>query len=194
MCCLATLHTFSGYALPSCNGGYQLRNGRYSLVRQSLFMCCIIYYDNINKDTITLSGRRDVAQAVEHSAVKFWIMLHAGSILHGGCICSLSYFSFQPVVHNWSIKGYGMCCPVGKWKKNIPCCLSERVCGDSIFPLKKYVTMTKCFTSNSWWYENQYALEASLNQTNFCSITLSYSSLILYWEPHLLHTYTGVRW
>ena len=30
-----------------------------------------------------------IAQAVEHSAVKVWNLLHGGSILHGGCICSL---------------------------------------------------------------------------------------------------------
>ena len=38
--------------------------------------------------------RRYVAQVVEHSAVKVWILLYGGSILHGGCICSLGYFSF----------------------------------------------------------------------------------------------------
>ena len=43
---------------------------------------------------------RDVAQAVGHSAVKVWILLHGGLILHGGHICSLGYFPFQPVVHN----------------------------------------------------------------------------------------------
>ena len=49
---------------------------------------------------------QDVAQAVEHSTVKFWILLHGRSILHGRCICSFSYFLFQTLVHNWSIKGY----------------------------------------------------------------------------------------
>ena len=42
---------------------------------------------------------RDVAQAVEHSAVKVWIPLHGRSILHARSICSLGYFQFQPVVH-----------------------------------------------------------------------------------------------
>ena len=68
---------------------------------------------------------RGVAQAAEHSPVKvgiIWLSLYAG------CICSLSYFLFQPVVHNWSIKGCSMCCPVcGKVHKKIPCCLSETV-------------------------------------------------------------------
>ena len=33
-----------------------------------------------------------------------------GSILHGVDI--LSYFSIQPVLHDWCNKGYGMCYPV----------------------------------------------------------------------------------
>ena len=33
--------------------------------------------------------------------------------------------------------------------------------------IKKYVTMMICLMSNNWWYENQCALEASLNKTNF---------------------------
>ena len=112
----------------------------------------------------------DVAQAVEHSAVKVWILLHGGSILHGGCICSLGYFLFQPVVHNWSIKGCGMCCPVcGKVHIKDPLLLigKSSLCGNSGFHLKKYVTMTICLISNSWWYENQCAPEAWLNKANF---------------------------
>ena len=46
--------------------------------------------------------RCDVAQAVDHSAVKVWILLPGGSILHSRCICSLGYFLFQPVVYNWA--------------------------------------------------------------------------------------------
>ena len=52
----------------------------------------------------------DVAQAVEHSVVMVWILLYGGSILHGGCICSLGYFPLQPVVHNWFIKSCVLCC------------------------------------------------------------------------------------
>ena len=33
-----------------------------------------------------------------------------GSILHG--VDPLSYFSFQPVLHDWCNKGRGMCYPV----------------------------------------------------------------------------------
>ena len=46
---------------------------------------------------------RDVAQMVER------IDLYGGSILYGGCICSLGYFPFEPVVHNGSINGCDMC-------------------------------------------------------------------------------------
>ena len=53
-----------------------------------------------------------VVQAVEHSAVRVWILKHGGSILHGRSICSLDYFAFQSVVHNWFTKGCGICCPV----------------------------------------------------------------------------------
>ena len=35
-----------------------------------------------------------------------------GSILLNGPSCSLGYFPFQPVVHNWFIKGRGMYCSV----------------------------------------------------------------------------------
>ena len=79
-------------------------------------------------------------------------------------------FSFQPVVHNWSIKGFGMCCP-GYGKVHIKDRLlligKSSLCGDSGFPLKKYVTITTCLMSDSRWYEHQCALEASLNKTNF---------------------------
>ena len=79
-------------------------------------------------------------------------------------------FPFQPVVYDWSIKG--MCYPVcGKVHIKDPLLVigKRSLCGDSGFPLKKFVTMTIWLTSNSGWYENQSALEASLNKTNFLS-------------------------
>ena len=44
--------------------------------------------------------------------VELQIRLHRliGSILHG--VDPLSYFSFQPVLHDWCNKGRGMCHPV----------------------------------------------------------------------------------
>ena len=70
---------------------------------------------------------------------------------HGGCICSLGYFPFQPVVHKYSIKGCGMCCAVcGKVHTKDALLLIEKrsLCGSSRFPLKKIVTMTISLTSN----------------------------------------------
>ena len=49
---------------------------------------------------------RDIAQ-VERSLMVRWVV---GSILHG--VELLSYFSFQPVLHDWCNKGRGMCYPV----------------------------------------------------------------------------------
>ena len=67
--------------------------------------------------------------------------------LHGECICDLGYSPFQPMVHNWYIKYWYM------WS-----CMLEspllligisNLCADSGFPVKKYVIMTICLTSNS---------------------------------------------
>ena len=65
-------------------------------------------------------------------------------------IGSLGYFLFRWVVHNWSIKGCGTCCPIcGKVYINDPLLLigKSSLCGKRRFPLKKYVTMTICLTS-----------------------------------------------
>ena len=43
---------------------------------------------------------------VERSLMVRWVV---GSILHG--VDPLSYFSFQPVLHDWCNKGHGMCYP-----------------------------------------------------------------------------------
>ena len=43
----------------------------------------------------------------EHSLMVRWVV---GSILHG--VDPLSYFSFQPVLHDWCNKCRGMCYPV----------------------------------------------------------------------------------
>ena len=44
---------------------------------------------------------------VERSLMVRWVI---GSILHG--VDPLSYFSFQPVLHDWCNKGRSMCYPV----------------------------------------------------------------------------------
>ena len=67
-----------------------------------------------------------------------WVV---GSILHGGgggvCVDPLSYFSFQPVLHNWYNKGCGMCYPVcGMVHIKEPLLLigKSSLCGGSGFP------------------------------------------------------------
>ena len=53
-----------------------------------------------------LSGARRSSE-VERSLMVRWVV---GSILHG--VDPWSYFSFQPVLHDWCNKGRGMCYPV----------------------------------------------------------------------------------
>ena len=60
-----------------------------------------------------------------------------GSILLSGPSCSLGYFPFQPVVHNWFIKGRGMYCSVyGKVHIKDPLLHIKKssLCGGSGFP------------------------------------------------------------
>ena len=51
----------------------------------------------------------DLAQTVASLPVN---RSFVGSILLSGPICSLGYYPFQPVVHNWFSKVRGMCCLV----------------------------------------------------------------------------------
>ena len=58
-----------------------------------------------------------------------------GSILHG--VDPLSYFSFQPLLHDWCNKGCGMCYPVcGMVHIKEPLLLIDKssLCGGSGFP------------------------------------------------------------
>ena len=67
---------------------------------------------------------------------------------------SVDYFPFQPVVHNWFIKGCGMYCSVyGKVHIKDPLLLIEKssLCGGSGFPSKKCVNVTIWMTSNNRW-------------------------------------------
>ena len=85
---------------------------------------------------------RDVAQLIACPPLKRSVI---GSILLSGPSCSLGYFPFQPVVHNWFIKGRGMYCSVyGKVHIKYPLLLIEKssLCGGSGFPSKKCVNVT----------------------------------------------------
>ena len=70
---------------------------------------------------------------VERSHMVRWVV---GSILHG--VDELSYFSFQPVLHDRCNKGRGMCYPVcGMVHIKEPLLLIDKssLCGGSGFPL-----------------------------------------------------------
>ena len=61
-----------------------------------------------------------------------WVV---GSILHG--VVPLSYFAFQPVLHDWCNKGHDMCYPVcGMVHIKEPLLLIDKssLCGSSGFP------------------------------------------------------------
>ena len=91
-----------------------------------------------------------IAQVVEHSHVNLGLSNWA---CMAGAFAVWAIFPFQPVVYNWSVKGCDISCPAcGKVHIKDPLLLIEKssLCGDSRFPLKKYVTMTICLTSNNW--------------------------------------------
>ena len=81
----------------------------------------------------TCSSGRDVAPWLERSLMVRWVV---GSILHG--VDPLSYFSLQPVLHDWCNKGRGLCYPVcGMVHIKEPLLLigKSSPCGGSGFPL-----------------------------------------------------------
>ena len=86
------------------------------------------------------SGR---SSEVERSLMVRWVV---GSILHG--VDPLSYFSFQPVLHDWCNKGRGMCYPVcGMVHIKEPLLLIDKssLCGGSGFPFSEW-SLTICLT------------------------------------------------
>ena len=82
---------------------------------------------------------------VERSLIVRWVV---GSILHG--VDPLSYFSFQPVLHDWCNKGCGMCYPVcGMVHIKEPLLLIDKscLCGGSRFPFSlSEWSLTICLT------------------------------------------------
>ena len=92
-----------------------------------------------------------------------WVV---GSILHG--VNPLSYFSFQPVLHDWCNKDRGMCYPVcGMVHIKEPLLLigKSSLCGGSGIPfsLSKW-SLTKCLTPP--YNRKLNVLSASLNIVN----------------------------
>ena len=82
---------------------------------------------------------------VERSLMVRWVV---GSIFHG--VDPLSYFSFQPVLHDWCNKGRGMCYPVcGMVHIKEPLLLIDKssLCGGSGFPFSLWEwSLTICLT------------------------------------------------
>ena len=89
--------------------------------------------------------RAGCSSEVEHSLMVLWVV---GSILHG--VDPLSYFSFQPVFHDWCNKGCRMCYPVcGMVHIKEPLLLinKSRLCGGSGFPFSlSEWSLTICLT------------------------------------------------
>ena len=82
---------------------------------------------------------------VECSLMVRWVV---GSILHG--VDPLSYFSFQPVLHDWCNKGRGMCYPVCGMvhiKEPLLSIDKSSLCGGSGFPFSlSEWSLTICLT------------------------------------------------
>ena len=80
--------------------------------------------------SVARAGR---SSEVERSLMVRWVV---GSILHG--VDPLSYFSFQPVLHDWCKKGRGMYYPVCGMvhiKEHLLLIGKSIPCGGSGFPL-----------------------------------------------------------
>ena len=102
-----------------------------------------------------------------------WVV---GSILHG--VDPLSYFSFQPVLHDWCNKGRGMCHPVcGMVHIKEPLLLIDKssLCGGSGFPFSlSEWSLTICLTP---YNRKQNVLSASLNKTfPFLSVSFNFQT------------------
>ena len=100
----------------------------------------VLFNDALN--TFWGAGR---SSEVERSLMMRWVV---GSILHG--VVPLSYFSFQPVLHDWCNKGRGMCYPVcGMVHIKEPLLLIDKssLCGGSGFPFSlSEWSLTICLT------------------------------------------------
>ena len=102
-------------------------------IHRCIYLCvcvCVYIYIYIYRSlALSRAGR---SSEVERSLMVRWV---AGSILHG--VDPLSYFMFQPVLHDWCNKGRGMCYAVsGMVHIKEPLLLIDKcsLCGGSGFP------------------------------------------------------------
>ena len=115
------------------------------LLPKSIHMVCFFqeYHKNNLKINFYFGAGR--SSEVERSLMVRWVVV---SILHG--VDPLSYFSFQPVLHDWCNKGRGMCYPVcGMVHIKEPLLLIDKssLCGGSRFPFSlSEWSLTICLT------------------------------------------------
>ena len=106
-----------------------------------------LWSENISSDNgVALKGERvGRSSEVESSLMVWWVV---GSIVHG--VDPLSYFSFQPVLHDWCNKGRGMCylvCGMVHIKEPLLLIDKSSLCGGSgfHFSLSEW-SLTICLT------------------------------------------------
>ena len=97
-------------------------------------LCCLVNCPDLQQwaDGIVLFAGAGRSSEVEHLLMVRWVV---GSILHG--VDPLSYFSFQPVLHDWCNKGRGMYYPVSDMvhiKETLLLIDKSSLCGGSGFP------------------------------------------------------------
>ena len=114
----------------------------YYIILYYIVLHCIALHCITLHYIILGAGR---SSEVERSLMVRWVV---GSILHG--VDPLSYFSFQPVLHDWFNKGRGMCYPVcGMVHIKEPLLLIDKssLCGGSGFPFSlSEWSLTICLT------------------------------------------------
>ena len=99
----------------------------------NLYIAVICINKNMNY-SLTIQGAGRCSE-VERLLMVPWVV---GSILHG--VDQLSYFSFQPVLHEWCNKGRGMCYPI-----SVPSASLNKTF-PSFFP--SYIVLINCL--NHW--------------------------------------------
>ena len=101
-----------------------------------MYVCMYVYF---------LQSGAGRSSEVERLLMVQWVV---GSILHG--VDPFSYFSFQPVLHDWCNKGRGMYYPVcGMVHMKEPLLLIDKssLCGGSGFPFSlSEWSLTVCLT------------------------------------------------
>ena len=125
---------FVGISLPAV-----YNNGSFSIKT-----LCIVEWKLFTLSALKQGGAGRSSE-VERSLMVRWVV---GSILHG--VDPLSYFSFQPVLHDWCNKGCGMCYPVcGMVHIKEPLLLIDKssLCAGSGFPFSlSEWSLTICLT------------------------------------------------